>query len=124
MAKSQTLRSTDLDGVYINEKGVHVDRSGVSLDFKKLKQKEQTQRREVLGHDVTEPHHLLKAISLDPRYPLQVRVDAAKSAAPYFAPKKLDRGVEDTGVTAEDYAARVRDALSEADASVGKGAAK
>jgi hypothetical protein len=121
MAKASTLRSTDLDDVYTNEKGVHVDRNGVALDFKKLKKRDADQRKEVLGHEVREPHEFLKAVSLDPRYPLSIRMDAAKAAAPYFAAKKLDQG--GSTIPADEAAARIAQACREADQSVGVGRA-
>lgn len=124
MAKRSTkpLRSTDIEGVYINEHGVHVDEHGVAVAFKELRAKDRAQRREVLDHDITEPHHLLKALAFDPRLPLHIRGEYAKAAAPYFAPKKLDRGLDDGGLSPDDYAAKVREAITQANASVGAAA--
>lgn len=123
MAKRNSLRGTDIEGVYLNETGEHVDAHGVAIAFKELRAKDRAQRREVLDSDITEPHHLLKALAFDPRLPIHIRGEYAKAAAPYFAAKKLDRG-DGPNDSAEEYAAKVREALDQIDTSVGASAKK
>ena len=81
------LKSTDLEGVFTTTDGRKVDVHGVDLDFKALKKRDAARFTEVLGKDVETPADLLKAVALDPRNSMVVRMDAAHKAAPYFNPK-------------------------------------
>lgn len=81
------LRPTDLEGVFTAPDGRRVDEHGVDLDFKTLKRRDEQRFTEALGKSVETPAELLKAVALDPRNNLSVRVDAANKAAPYFTPK-------------------------------------
>jgi hypothetical protein len=82
------LRKTTTPGVYMNTAGVLVDANGVMLDFKTVQERDQERFERVIGEKVDTPAKLLKAVSLDPTMPLAVRIDAAKSAAPYTDRKK------------------------------------
>lgn len=67
------------------------------LSFLQLKQKEDKAHIEVLGHPVATPAQYLKAVALDPRVSMGVRLDAAKAAAPYTdrkMPSAVDGGVD------------------------------
>lgn len=95
-----SLRETDVPGVYLNSRNVRVDERGIAISFLTLKQKDEERWEEVIGGRVDSPAKLLKAVALDPRQPLFSRVDAAKSAAPYFdrkQPQALDGGLGDDG---------------------------
>ena len=81
----------------LNDKGVYVDANGVAVTFKKLKEAEDEKAFEVIGELADSPAKLLKAVALDPRVNLAVRIDAAKAAAPYFdrkQPTSVDGGVD------------------------------
>lgn len=82
-----SLKATDVPGVYKTRDGAHVDANGVDMDFKSIKKRDDDRHREVLGSTVTQPADLLKAVALDPRNAMHVRIDAATKAAPYFTPK-------------------------------------
>jgi len=96
------LRETSTPGVYLNRANVLVDRNGVALEFKEVLKRDRAALSEVLDHEVTTPAQFLKSVALDPRKPFGLRVDAAKSAAPYFdrrMPQAIDGGVDpNTGV--------------------------
>lgn len=81
------LKATDLEGVFTSPDGRKVDAYGVDMDFKALKKRDTARFIEVLGKDVETPADLLKAVALDPRNNMTVRMDAAHKAAPYFSPK-------------------------------------
>jgi hypothetical protein len=84
------LKPTDIPNVYTNRAGVIVDEDGVALGFTQLKKHDSARFAEVLdGGEVSQPADLLKAVSLDPRMPLHVRLDAASKAAPYFTAKRV-----------------------------------
>jgi hypothetical protein len=84
------LKSTDIPNVYQNRAGVLVDEDGVAMSFSQLKKHDTARFAEVLeGQPVSQPADLLKAVSLDPRMPLHVRLDAANKAAPYFTAKRV-----------------------------------
>lgn len=85
-----TLTPTDLPDVYHNKMGTLVDEYNVAISFKALRIKDLNRFREALGGgEVNQPADLLKAVALDPRLPLHMRVDAANKAAPYFTPKRV-----------------------------------
>lgn len=82
------IAPTDIPGVYRNSAGVLVDVRNVALSFKSLQQRDKARFTEVLGGaEVAHPADLLRAVALDPRMPLAMRIDAAKAAAPYYAPR-------------------------------------
>lgn len=119
-AKNQKLTAADTEGVFFNERGVAVDKNGVALAFKALKKRDEDHRAEVLGHQVKEPHEFMKAVCMDPRYSLAVRMDAAKAAAPYFAAKKDGGGPGGSNslLEPEEAAAAILAAVRAADATV------
>lgn len=120
MATTNKLRATDIEGVYVNERGVHCDSRGVAIAFKTLREKESKQRQEVLGHVVSKPHELLWAVANDPRYPLTVRLQCAKDAAPYYA-AKMESGRTAGNMSVEETAKMIMLAVRAADSSVGVG---
>lgn len=82
------LKRTQTPGVYINSAGVLCDVNGIMLDFAGVKKADDERFERVIGEKVDTPAKLLKAVSLDPTLPLTTRMEAAKSAAPYFDRKK------------------------------------
>jgi hypothetical protein len=85
-----TLKATDIPNVYRNKAGVLVDEDGVALSFSQLKKHDSARFEECLsGQQASQPADILKAVSLDPRMPLHVRLDAANKAAPYFTAKRV-----------------------------------
>src|SRR5688500_180893 len=91
------LAPTEVPGVFRNSAGNLVDEFGFILGLRKAKQAEQDDLSQVLGHEVRTPAEFLKALSLDPRVPVQMRMEAAKAAAPYTdrkMPQGLDGGVD------------------------------
>lgn len=90
------LTATDIPGVFRNKAGTLVNEANVALSFKALRAKDAERFREALGGaDVAQPADLLKAVALDPRMPLGVRMDAAHKAAPYYTAKRVAiQGVE------------------------------
>ncbi len=82
------LRKTTTPGVYLNSAGIMVDKNGIALNFQKVKKADDDRWAEILGKPLETPAELLKAVSLDPTKPLAMRIDAAKSAAPYTDRKK------------------------------------
>lgn len=95
-----SLRETDKPGVYVNSVGKMVDANGVALTFLQVKEADEHRFERILGSRVDTPAKLLKAVALDPMSHLAVRIDAAKSAAPYFdrkMPQAIDGGVDSTG---------------------------
>lgn len=82
------LQKTTTPGVYVNRAGIMVDKNGVALNFNQVKEKDDARWEQILGKPVETPAELLKAVSLDPSKPLAMRIDAAKSAAPYTDRKK------------------------------------
>lgn len=81
------LSKTDVPGVWRTADGIQCDEYGVALDFKSIKRKDDERFAEVTGAAPTNPAELLRAIALDPRNSLAIRMDAATKAAPYFNPK-------------------------------------
>lgn len=86
---NRELTPTDTPGVFRNRAGVLVAKNGVALSFAALKKLDTQRIKEVLGEEAETPADLLKAVAFDPRLPLLQRVDAAKSAAPFFSAKKV-----------------------------------
>lgn len=89
-----------MPGVYLNSMGVRVNEDGVALSFLQVKEADEQRFERVIGSRVDSPAKLLKAVSLDPMTHLAVRIDAAKSAAPYFdrkMPVAIDGGLDDAG---------------------------
>lgn len=81
------LKATDVPGVFRTKDGSFVDENGVDMEFKSIKKRDDARFAEVTGSAPTQPADLLKAVALDPRNPLHMRMDAATKAAPYFTPK-------------------------------------
>lgn len=96
--RGPTLRPTDTEGVFLNEFNMPCDARGVALSFQALKRIDRDKLQEVDDDAVDgSPARFLKAVSLDPRMPMAVRIDAAKAAAPYFdrkMPLALDGGTD------------------------------
>jgi hypothetical protein len=89
------LVPTATPGVYRNPAGILVDSVGCMLSFTQVKERDQDRFERILGKKVESPAELLKAVTLDPTLPLAVRIDSAKSAAPYFdrrMPQSIDGG--------------------------------
>jgi hypothetical protein len=78
------LRRTDVDGVFRNTAGDLVNQHGVLLGFAGVKQQTAAAESLVLGKPAETPAEVLKFAALNPMFPLQVRLDAAKAAAPYY----------------------------------------
>lgn len=77
-----------MPGVWLNKAGVAVDSRNVAIGFLELKRADQQRFEEVIGKAVETPAELLKAVCLDPRQPLRLRIQVATQAAPYFDRKK------------------------------------
>lgn len=91
---------SDIPGVWLNSFNIPVDQDGVALTFKQVKERDVARFQEVLGEPADTPAKFLKAVSLDPRQPLVVRMEAAKAAAPYSdrrQPQAIDGGVGEGG---------------------------
>jgi hypothetical protein len=82
------LTPTSVPGIYKNKAGVLVDGDGVMVDYATVKNADQERFEKILGGPVDSPAKLLKAVALDPQLPLNTRISAATSAAPYFDRKK------------------------------------
>lgn len=98
------LTPTSVPGVYKNKVGVLVDGDGVMIDHSTLKNRDQERFEKIIGGPVDTPAKLLKAVALDPQLPLQTRIGAATSAAPYFDRKKpigIDGGEDGKAITVE-----------------------
>lgn len=66
-----------------------MDEYGVLLSFKELQKRDAQRFAEVVEDpSIQSPAELLRAIALDPRHPLLMRMEAAVKAAPYFDKKK------------------------------------
>lgn len=82
------LRATSTPGVFINSSGVLVDEDGCMVEFGAIKKKDEDRFDRALGRKVETPAQLLEATAMDPTMPLNVRLEAAKAAAPYTDRKK------------------------------------
>ena len=95
-ASAQTLLATDIPGVFRNRAGVHCNERGVRLDFAELKKADDARWAEgPLGTTPKTPAELLKGVALDPRFPMDTRMQAARQAAPYYdmrMPLRIDAG--------------------------------
>jgi hypothetical protein len=89
------LHPTDVPGVFTNRVGIRVDENGVSMSFNALQHAARSRDEEVIGEAADTPAKMLKVAALDPRNPLDMRIDAAKAAAPYFD-KKQPTSIEAT----------------------------
>jgi hypothetical protein len=87
------LKRTELPGVYLNRDGAQVNEFGVLLSLRSVKETEARRDEEILGEPVTSPAMLMKRIALDVSLPLQLRLSAAVSAAPYFD-RKMPTAIE------------------------------
>jgi len=87
------LRSTGTPGVFANKMGVLVDASGVALSLSSLRKADAERFEAVLGEVIDTPVKFMRAVTLDPRTPLPIRLDAAKSAAPY-TDRKMPTAIE------------------------------
>lgn len=75
---------TDNPGVFRNRAGVLVNAYGVAVTFAQLKAQDKQRTQEALDGRLAEtPADYLDSVWRDPRMPSQVRIDAAKSSAPY-----------------------------------------
>lgn len=92
-ADPYALQKTTTPGVYVNRAGIMVDKNGVALNFNQVKEKDDARWEQILGKPVETPAELLKAVSLDPTKTLAMRIDAAKSSAPYYT-RKMPIGVD------------------------------
>jgi hypothetical protein len=100
-----------LPGVYLNGDGAQVDERGVLLSLKAVRDIETQLDVEVLGEPVTTPALLLKRVALDVRLPLEMRLRAAREAAPYFdrrMPTALEGGDPDKPVRVETQSVLLR----------------
>lgn len=94
------LLHTDIPGVFRNRAGVLCNEKGIALAFTQLKQKDDERWTEVLGAPPSSPAELLKAVALDPRFHIDVRLHAARQAAPYYdmrMPLRIDGNVKQSG---------------------------
>lgn len=87
------LVPTDTPGVYLNSLRIPVNAAGVALTFLQVKKLDADRFEAVIGEPVDTPAKFLKAVSLDPRMGMGVRIDAAKAAAPY-TDRKMPVGVD------------------------------
>jgi len=87
------LRRTGIPGVYVNRSGNRVNRNNVLLSMLQLKAAERDHAEEVIGEPVDTPAELLRLVALDPTQPLALRIECAKSAAPYYD-RKMPIGIE------------------------------
>lgn len=97
-----SLTPTETPGVFRNASGILVNEAGVFIGLLAARKAEAEDLGVVLdGDTVDSPAKLLKAVALDPRLPLETRMDAANKAAPYFDRKQpigVDGGVDPNGV--------------------------
>jgi hypothetical protein len=87
------LRHTGTPGVFVNKMGVLVDERGVALTLGQLRRADNERFEAVLGEKIDGPVKFMKAVTLDPRTPLPLRLDAAKAVAPY-TDRKMPTAIE------------------------------
>lgn len=105
--RSAKLVATDIPGVYRNAAGVHCNAQGIALSFLELKSKDDERWVESVGAPPATPAELLRATALDPRFPLDTRLAAARQAAPYYdmrMPLRVEGEMNHKGVTGLDMA--------------------
>lgn len=83
-ARTVPLRPTAEPGIFTNSAGLLVDKNGILLSWARAAETQDAAAERILGHKLETPAHLLKWVALDPLMPLATRIDAAKSAAPYY----------------------------------------
>lgn len=88
-ARSSTSRTktvgTDIPGVFRSVATGHfVDEKGKRMTFAQVQAADRARFIEVMDDYPRTPAELLRAVALDPRQRLDVRLGAAKQAAPYF----------------------------------------
>lgn len=94
------LRPSATPGVYLNALNVPCNELGVALSFMEVKRRDVQSLEEAAGRPVNTPAEFLSAVAMDPRQPMPVRIDAAKSAAPYTdrkQPVAVDGGLDPNG---------------------------
>jgi hypothetical protein len=84
----QHITPTVTPGVWRNAWQQYVDATGRLLSIPDLRALEAEHDIQVLGHVATSPADLLRRVALDPRYSMDVRLDAAHKAAPYYDKKQ------------------------------------
>lgn len=92
-ATKNALLATDIPGAFRNRAGILCNEHGIALGFAKLKALDDSRWMETLGSVPRTPAELLKGVALDPRMHIDVRLAAARHAAPYFdcrMPMKLE----------------------------------
>lgn len=100
----QTLTLTDCPGVYRNRMGVLVDEYGRALSFAEVKSADNQRFVEAVGAVPESPAALLRAVALDPRQRLDVRLHAARQAAPYYDKRQPIRIEGDSPPSMFDFA--------------------
>lgn len=88
-----------------------VDEKGVWVGYAKAKETEEEAELRILGEKADTPAKVMKRIALDPTLPLVVRLDAAKSAAPYYdkkTPVAVETKTEDFSIDLAKVAALPR----------------
>jgi hypothetical protein len=105
-----TLARTDIPGVYRNGNGVQVNEAGMPLSWAEIKRLDEERWIRATGDTAppASPAALLRAAAMDPNLPLDVRLNAAKNAAPYYDMRQPLRvqadaqiGTMDMGVLAQ-----------------------
>lgn len=106
----------DQPGVFLNPMGFRVDKRGVLLRFSDAQRSERELEQEILGGPADSPAKFLKLVSLDPRLPTAMRLEAAKAAAPYFdkkTPVAIEQKTEDVTLDIAAIAALPREKRKE-----------
>ena len=99
-SKAPVLTSTETPGVFRNSKGILCNDAGIAIDLLQLRTMDRARFGAIIDGEIDTPAKFLKAVALDPLQPLMVRIDAAKSAAPYFdrkTPVSVDGGLGTDG---------------------------
>lgn len=82
-APEPMLRPSDTPGVYLNALNVPVDANGVAMTFQDVAQHDEAHWRSALDSTKLTPGEFLRAVVANPRMPLALRIDVAKSVVPY-----------------------------------------
>lgn len=91
---------TATPGVFLNRMGVLVNANGVALQLADVIKQDKDHLSALANEKVDTPAAVLKAYALDPTKPVQIRLEAAKAAAPYYNRKKpvaIDGGEDEDG---------------------------